>query len=78
MERRIYLNPVERGVHAPTSDSKPEREWIVVAYMGVRTKSLGTCRASNGEAAIGLAQRRHPKLRGAVFRVQLARGHLKK
>lgn len=78
MERRIYLNPVERGAPAPTSDSKREREWIVIAYVGVRTKSLGTFRASSGEAAIGLAQRRHPKLRGAVFNVQLARGHLKK
>jgi len=75
MQYRSFLRPTEDGAPPPRYEPGRDREWVVVAYLKGGHKSLGVFRAASGEAAIGLAQRRHPKLK-AAFQAELARGHL--
>ena len=75
MQYRSFVKPAEDGAPPPPYQPGRDREWVVVAYMNGGHKSLGVFRAQSSEAAIGLAKRRHPKLK-ATFQAELARGHV--
>ncbi len=74
MQYNSHVNPAESGGPAPRYEPGRDREWVVVAYLKGRKKPLGLFHAQSSEAAIGVAKRRHPKLK-AVFQAELAHGH---
>jgi hypothetical protein len=76
MQYRSFRRPVEDGAPPPAYEAGRDREWVVVAYLKGGHKSLGVFRAQSGDAAIGLAKRRHPKL-DATFQAELARAHVR-